>query len=137
MSKPIYFQLTNKNLYNYTGVLLITGGVAQMVERSLSMREVPGSIPGISKLFRCIITCCIITWISISNGPYILPRYTVYRLWTDVFRWISWMLRLYKRWYGCRIGHFVPIIYTVGQFVLISFLHNELTLVGWFTIKDF
>ena len=24
------------------------GGVAQMVERSLSMREVPGSIPGIS-----------------------------------------------------------------------------------------
>ena len=26
------------------------GGVAQMVERSLSMREVPGSIPGISKL---------------------------------------------------------------------------------------
>ena len=32
--------------------MLITGGVAQMVERSLSMREVPGSIPGISKLFR-------------------------------------------------------------------------------------
>ena len=28
------------------------GGVAQMVERSLSMREVPGSIPGISKLFQ-------------------------------------------------------------------------------------
>ena len=27
------------------------GGVAQMVERSLSMREVPGSIPGISKPF--------------------------------------------------------------------------------------
>ena len=26
------------------------GGVAQMVERSLSMREVPGSIPGISSL---------------------------------------------------------------------------------------
>ena len=26
------------------------GGVAQMVERSLSMREVPGSIPGISTL---------------------------------------------------------------------------------------
>ena len=25
------------------------GGVAQMVERSLSMREVPGSIPGASK----------------------------------------------------------------------------------------
>ena len=28
-----------------------TGGVAQMVERSLSMREVPGSIPGASKIF--------------------------------------------------------------------------------------
>ena len=27
------------------------GGVAQMVERSLSMREVPGSIPGASKSF--------------------------------------------------------------------------------------
>ena len=27
------------------------GGVAQMVERPLSMREVPGSIPGISILF--------------------------------------------------------------------------------------
>ena len=27
------------------------GGVAQMVERSLSMREVPGSIPGASKTF--------------------------------------------------------------------------------------
>ena len=135
MSKPIYFQLTNKNLYNYIGFMLVTGGVAQMVERSLSMREVPGSIPGISKLFRCIITC----WISISNGPYILPRYMIYRisLVNRCIRWISRMLRLYKRWYGCRIGHFVPIIYTVGQFVLISFLHNELTLVGWFTIKDF
>ena len=31
------------------------GGVAQMVERSLSMREVPGSIPGASKsVFFCI-----------------------------------------------------------------------------------
>ena len=30
---------------------VIDGGVAQMVERSLSMREVPGSIPGISKSF--------------------------------------------------------------------------------------
>ena len=30
---------------------LPNGGVAQMVERSLSMREVPGSIPGISRLF--------------------------------------------------------------------------------------
>ena len=30
---------------------LNNGGVAQMVERSLSMREVPGSIPGASKIF--------------------------------------------------------------------------------------
>ena len=30
---------------------ITTGGVAQMVERSLSMREVPGSIPGASKTF--------------------------------------------------------------------------------------
>ena len=30
---------------------ILTGGVAQMVERSLSMREVPGSIPGASKFF--------------------------------------------------------------------------------------
>ena len=28
-----------------------SGGLAQMVERSLSMREVPGSIPGFSNLF--------------------------------------------------------------------------------------
>ena len=31
------------------GFLTVRGGVAQMVERSLSMREVPGSIPGASK----------------------------------------------------------------------------------------
>ena len=30
------------------GFLNVRGGVAQMVERSLSMREVPGSIPGAS-----------------------------------------------------------------------------------------
>ena len=30
------------------GSSFYTGGVAQMVERSLSMREVPGSIPGAS-----------------------------------------------------------------------------------------
>ncbi|KAL0110148.1 hypothetical protein PUN28_013650 [Cardiocondyla obscurior] len=30
--------------------LLHQGGVAQMVERSLSMREVPGSIPGASTI---------------------------------------------------------------------------------------
>ena len=32
------------------GFFTSTGGVAQMVERSLSMREVPGSIPGASSL---------------------------------------------------------------------------------------
>ena len=31
--------------------IVLQGGVAQMVERSLSMREVPGSIPGISIAF--------------------------------------------------------------------------------------
>ena len=35
------------------------GGVAQMVERSLSMREVPGSIPGASNIF--------ITFLHFSN----------------------------------------------------------------------
>ena len=34
------------------GIFSSKGGVAQMVERSLSMREVPGSIPGASKHFR-------------------------------------------------------------------------------------
>ena len=32
------------------------GGVAQMVERSLSMREVPGSIPGASRTFLIFMT---------------------------------------------------------------------------------
>ena len=32
-------------------LLIPIGGLAQMVERSLSMREVPGSIPGSSILF--------------------------------------------------------------------------------------
>ena len=31
--------------------LIFNGGLAQMVERSLSMREVPGSMPGSSKLY--------------------------------------------------------------------------------------
>ena len=36
----------------YSLALGVVGGLAQMVERSLSMREVPGSIPGSSiKLF--------------------------------------------------------------------------------------
>ena len=45
-------------------IYLNFGGVAQMVERSLSMREVPGSIPGASKplFFVCLFVClkCII-----------------------------------------------------------------------------
>ena len=51
----LYFDLELKcqNKVCYTFPLGIfsnkTGGVAQMVERSLSMREVPGSIPGASK----------------------------------------------------------------------------------------
>ena len=35
------------------------GGVAQMVERPLSMREVPGSIPGISILFFAACLKCV------------------------------------------------------------------------------
>ena len=43
--------LLEKVKYNILSYTLKNGGVAQMVERSLSMREVPGSIPGASKLF--------------------------------------------------------------------------------------
>ena len=53
--KPItIFNLHSVNLrlkYWFSGLTDINGGVAQMVERSLSMREVPGSIPGASKIF--------------------------------------------------------------------------------------
>ena len=42
----LYFNLADKLLDLHS-----TGGVAQMVERSLSMREVPGSIPGASMDF--------------------------------------------------------------------------------------
>ena len=34
----------------FTARRLAVGGLAQMVERSLSMREVPGSIPGFSTM---------------------------------------------------------------------------------------
>ena len=40
------------------------GGVAQMVERSLSMREVPGSIPGASNLFYY---CCVFEQFNHKN----------------------------------------------------------------------
>ena len=39
------------------------GGVAQMVERSLSMREVPGSIPGASNNYFCYFGL----WLSQTN----------------------------------------------------------------------
>ena len=51
------------------------GGVAQMVERSLSMREVPGSIPGASKEFfkplsnKILGVVSKINAISIYRGP--------------------------------------------------------------------
>ena len=39
----------SKNIVCQSSIYI--GGVAQMVERSLSMREVPGSIPGASSTF--------------------------------------------------------------------------------------
>ena len=48
----IYIILINiENMFEIFSSKNMNGGVAQMVERSLSMREVPGSIPGASKLF--------------------------------------------------------------------------------------
>ena len=44
--------------------LYTDGGVAQMVERSLSMREVPGSIPGASNLFYY---CCVFEQFNHKN----------------------------------------------------------------------
>ena len=38
----------HNNIFDQSALVTIGGGVAQMVERSLSMREVPGSIPGAS-----------------------------------------------------------------------------------------
>ena len=42
------FQRFNFTFYVELNLRETSGGVAQVVERSLSMREVPGSIPGIS-----------------------------------------------------------------------------------------
>ena len=51
--------------------VLHKGGVAQMVERSLSMREVPGSIPGASNSFcQCLV---ILTFFSLYFTYYIIP----------------------------------------------------------------
>ena len=46
----------------------MSGGLAQMVERSLSMREVPGSMPGFSNSdFFCFSTLFLF-FISLSSG---------------------------------------------------------------------
>ena len=41
--------------YNTVAFLSSCGGVAQMVERSLCMREVPGSIPGVSITYNFVL----------------------------------------------------------------------------------
>ena len=46
----------------YVNTLLKNGGVAQMVERSLSMREVPGSMPGTSTYIFWLV------YIYVANG---------------------------------------------------------------------
>ena len=53
------------------------GGVAQMVERSLSMREVPGSIPGASNIFFndtsfFLIKCFILDYIRFHKSIYLV-----------------------------------------------------------------
>ena len=65
------------------GMNSTVGGVAQMVERSLSMREVPGSIPGASKnvfaiffftfksLFEGVTDFLFLSWqLSLNNPPF-------------------------------------------------------------------
>ena len=56
------------------------GGVAQMVERSLSMREVPGSIPGASIpfmiLYIMIIFCSFSGYVIINRTKKIRCVYT-------------------------------------------------------------
>ena len=51
-------------------VCVCGGGLAQMVERSLSMREVPGSIPGSSNVIIFFLQ------IIIPLHQYIVPHYT-------------------------------------------------------------
>ena len=48
---PIVSEVGKQSSIKLLQALLCGGGLAQMVERSLSMREVPGSIPGSSSLF--------------------------------------------------------------------------------------
>ena len=57
------------------------GGVAQMVERPLSMREVPGSIPGISKPFSAEFTALFDLYIAADSEG-------------SAARWLSWLKRL-------------------------------------------
>ena len=50
----IFFSTINESAHfgsHSVGHFVSSGGVAQMVERLLSMREVPGSMPGASKSF--------------------------------------------------------------------------------------
>ena len=58
------------------------GGVAQMVERSLSMREVPGSIPGASNSF--LILYIMITFCSFSGYVIINRTKKIRRVYTTV-----------------------------------------------------
>ena len=48
MIKTLSTKTKNVHIHQFI-IIWHIGGVAQMVERSLSMREVPGSIPGASK----------------------------------------------------------------------------------------
>lgn len=50
ISIEIYFQSITRTIVIILFIMSNIGDVAQMVERSLRMREVPGSIPGISKI---------------------------------------------------------------------------------------
>ena len=49
--------------------LLCAGGeLAQMVERPLRMLEVPGSIPGFSKLLFCVLLSYNVSWLQDQGG---------------------------------------------------------------------
>ena len=61
--KSCQYQISYLNMSYYASKLQ-DGGVAQMVERSLSMREVPGSIPGASNLFYY---CCVFEQFNHKN----------------------------------------------------------------------
>ena len=71
MTFKVVRQATYRPVQYQKAIEFITGGgVAQMVERSLSMREVPGSIPGASKnLFaKIFFDPFTVKWIIELNG---------------------------------------------------------------------